>query len=118
MILYIKEIKIFPVIFQKLTLIAKNKQFFQWSQIMKKRTDNILQKNLSVLLKGVTSKHDDDFYYLNCLHSSRTDFKSHELKSHEIRKNKDISGILMPYQKDNIMKLNQYIKSDKMPYII
>ena len=26
-------------------------------------------KNLSALLTGVTSKHQDDFYCLNCLHS-------------------------------------------------
>ena len=28
-----------------------------------------LLKNPSKLLRGLTSKHHDDFYYLNCLHS-------------------------------------------------
>ena len=34
-------------------------------------------KKLSTLLRGITSKHDGDFYCLNCLHSYRTkDLKS------------------------------------------
>ena len=27
-------------------------------------------KKLSALLRGITSKHDEDFYYLNCFHSN------------------------------------------------
>ena len=51
-------------------------------------------KNLSILLRGITSKHHDDFYCLNCLHSFRTENK---LKSHEKAcKNKDFCGIVMP----------------------
>ena len=30
-------------------------------------------KSLSRLFRGITSNHDGDFYYLNCLHSFRTD---------------------------------------------
>ena len=33
-------------------------------------------------------------------------------------KNKDFCGIVMPSEKDKILKFNQYIKSDEMPYII
>ena len=33
-------------------------------------------------------------------------------------KNKDFCGIVMPSEKDNILEFNQYMKSDKMPYII
>ena len=29
-------------------------------------------KKLSALLRGILSKHDGDFYGLNCLHSFRT----------------------------------------------
>ena len=73
-------------------------------------------KKLSTLLRGITSKHHCDFYCLNCLHSFRTENK---LKSHEKScKNKDFSGIVMPSEKDNILGFNQYVKSDKMPYII
>ena len=37
-------------------------------------------KELSTLLRRIPSKHYDDFYYLNCLHSFRTENK---LKSQE-----------------------------------
>ena len=33
-------------------------------------------------------------------------------------KNKNFCGILMPSEKDNILEFNQYMNSDKMPYII
>ena len=36
----------------------------------------------------------------------------------KVCKNKGFCGILMPSEKDNILKFNQYSKSDKMPYII
>ena len=36
-------------------------------------------KKLSALFKGITSKHDGDFYCLNYLHSFRTENK---LKNH------------------------------------
>ena len=71
---------------------------------------------LSILLRGITSKHHGNFYCLNCLHSFRTENK---LKSHEkVFKNKDFCGIVMPSEKDNILEFNQHINSDKMPYII
>ena len=38
-------------------------------------------KNISGLLRGITSNHDGDFYYLNCFHSYTTKRK---LKKHEI----------------------------------
>ena len=70
----------------------------------------------TTLLRGIKSKHHGDFYCLNCLHSFRTENK---LKSHEkVCKNKDFCGIVMPSEKDNILEFNQYMKSDKMPYII
>ena len=73
-------------------------------------------KKLSILLRGITSKHHGDFYCLNCLHSLRTENK---LKSHEkVCENKDFCGIVLPPKKDNILKFNQYMKSHKMSYII
>ena len=30
-------------------------------------------KSFSKLFRGITSNHDGDFYFLNCLHSFRTD---------------------------------------------
>ena len=44
-------------------------------------------KNISGLLRGITSNHNGDFYCLNCLHSYRT---KNKLKKHErICKNHD-----------------------------
>ena len=72
-------------------------------------------KKLSALLHGIKSTRKGDFYCLNCLHSLRTENK---VKSHEkVCKNKDFCGIVTPSEKDNILEFNQYMKSDKMPYI-
>ena len=46
---------------------------------------------LPVLIRGITSKNNSDFYCLNFLHSFRTKFN---LKFHEkVCKNKDFCGI-------------------------
>ena len=67
-------------------------------------------------LRGITSKYYSDFYCLNCLHSFAIESKP---KSHEIIcENKDFCGIVLPTQMNNILELNQCMKSDKMAYII
>ena len=54
---------------------------------------------------------------MSCLNSFRT--KTRLLKSHEkVCKNKDVCGIAVPTEKYKILKFKQYIKSDRMPYII
>ena len=71
---------------------------------------------LSALLNGTTSKRQGDFYCLIYLHSFR---KENKLKSHEkICKNKDFCRIVIPSEKNNVLEINQYMKSDKMPCII
>ena len=40
----------------------------------------LVVKNLPGLLKGITSTHENDFYYLNCFHSYRT---KNKLESHK-----------------------------------
>ena len=73
-------------------------------------------KKLSVLLRGITSKHHGDLLCLNCIHSFRTENK---VKFHEkVCKNKDFYGIVIPLEKDKILEFGHYMKSDKMPYII
>ena len=53
---------------------------------------------------------------MNCLHSFKIKSK---LKSHEKEcKNKGFCGIILPSQKDNILKFNQYMESDKPPCLI
>ena len=70
-------------------------------------------KKLSESLYGITSKHKGGFYCLNCFHSFRTENK---IKSHEkVCKNKDICGIAMPSEKDDIVDFNQNTKIGKMP---
>ena len=55
-------------------------------------------KSLSALLRGITSKHDGDFYYLNCFQSYTTENK---LKKHKnVCKNHDYFCVEMP--EDNI----------------
>ena len=39
-----------------------------------------VKKLSALLLRGITSKHDSDFYCVNCLHSFKTEKR---LKSHE-----------------------------------
>ena len=51
-------------------------------------------KNISGLLRGITSNHNGDFYCLNCFHSYTTKRK---LKKHErICKDHDFCDIIMP----------------------
>ena len=65
---------------------------------------------MSALLHRRTSEHK------SCLQSFRTE---HKLKSQEnVCRNKDFSGTVMPPAKDKILQINQYMKPDKIPYII
>ena len=73
-------------------------------------------KKLFALLHKKSSKRKGDFNCLNCVNSFKTENK---LKSHEKTcKNKDFCGIAMPSKKNEILKFNQYMKSDNIPYII
>ena len=52
------------------------------------------------LFRGVTSKHDEDFYWLNCLHSCRTEnkFRNH----YNVCKNHDYCYVEMPNEENTI----------------
>ena len=83
---------------------------------LKEGWDYLTVKKVSRLLRGITSKHHGDFHCLICLHSFRIENK---LKSYEkVCKNEDFCGMVIPSEKDNILEFKQYMKSDKMPYII
>ena len=56
---------------QIIMLMISNGKFWKWS----------FSKTLSALLKVITSKHDGDFYCLNCLHLFRTKNKLESKKS-------------------------------------
>ena len=73
-------------------------------------------KNLSGLLRGITSNHNGDFYSLNCLHSYRSISK---LKNHEkICKNHDFCNLKMPDVDNNILESKPGKKSLKHPFIV
>ena len=76
----------------------------------------LVVKNLSGLLRGITSNHKEDFYCLNCFHSYRTENK---LESHKkICENHDYCYVEMPTKDNNIIKYNHGEKSIKVPFII
>ena len=73
----------------------------------------LVVKNLSRLLRGISSNHDGDYYCLNCFHSYRTENK---LNAHKkICENHDYCNIEMP---SPIIKYNSGEKSLELPFII
>ena len=73
-------------------------------------------KNLSGLLRGITSTHKEDCYCLNCFRSYRTKNKCKELK--KICENHDYCHVEMPTKDNNIIKYNQGEKSIKLPFLV
>ena len=73
-------------------------------------------KNISGLLRGITSNHNGDFYCLNCFHSYTT---KKILKNHErICKNHDFCYPKIPDEDKKMLKHNSGEKSRKVPHII
>ena len=65
-------------------------------------------KKILTLLRGTTSKHHDDFYCLNCLHSFR---KKNKLESHKkVCRNKYFCNVIMPAEETKLLEFNQYGK--------
>ena len=76
----------------------------------------LVVKNLSRLLRGITSNHKENFYCLNCFHSYRTENK---LEAHtKICENHDYCHVEMPTKNNNIIKYNHGEKSIKLPFVI
>ena len=76
----------------------------------------LVVKNLSGLLRGISSNHNSDYYCLNCFHSHRTENK---LNAHKkICENHDYCNIEMPSPNNNIIKYNPGEKSLELPFII
>ena len=72
-------------------------------------------KKLSILFRAIMSKHDGNFYCLNCLYSFTTENK---LEPHKkVSKNKSFCGANMPSQEAQILEFNQYQQSDKATFI-
>ena len=76
----------------------------------------LVVKNLSGLLRGITSNHKEDFYCLNCFHFYSTENK---LEAHKkICENHDYCYVEMPTENNNIIKYNHGEKSMKLPFVI
>ena len=73
-------------------------------------------KNISGLLRGITSNHNGDFYCLNCFHSYTT--KEKHKKHERICKDHDFCYIKMPDEDRKILKYNPGEKSLKVSWII
>ena len=71
-------------------------------------------KNLSASLRGVTSNHDRDFYYLNRFHSYSTIVQ----KKHEKVCYDHDCHVEMSYEDNKILKHNYGENSLKTPFII
>ena len=76
----------------------------------------LVVKNLSGLLRGITSNHNADFYCLNCFCSYYT--KNKPEKHKKICENYDYCHVEMPTEDNNIIKYNHGEKSIKTPFII
>ena len=115
-ILLIKEKEVLPGFISKHNSTCEKKIILMIPNKEKEGWCYFAVKKLFALLHRKSSKRKGDFYFLNCLNSFRTENK---LKSHEkVCKNKDFCGFVMPTEKKKILGFNQYMKSDKMPYII
>ena len=70
---------------------------------------------MSTLLRGITFKHNGDFYCLNCFHYFAAESKLQSFK--QVCENKDFCNILMPSEDTKVLEFNQYQKSDKTTFI-
>ena len=74
----------------------------------------LVVKNLSGLLRGITSNHKEDFYCLNCFCSYSTKNKLEDHK--KICENHNYCHVEMSTKDNNIIKYNQGEKSIKLPF--
>ena len=58
---------------------------------------------IPTVLRGITSKYDGDFHYLNCLHFSRTKNKLELYK--KVRQNRDFCGVAVPSADTKILRV-------------
>ena len=69
-----------------------------------KQWHHLAVKKLSALLRGITSKHHDDFHCLNCFDSFGTESK---LQSHKrVCGNKDFVNIIMSSEDIEMLEFN------------
>ena len=70
----------------------------------KQKRRHLTVKKVSVLLRGITSKHDGNFYCFNCLHLFTTNSKVESRR--KVFENKDFCGDRMPSEEYMISEFN------------
>ena len=73
-------------------------------------------KSIPKLLNGITSKHNGEFYCLNCFYSYRR--KNKLIRHEKICKNHDFCDVKMPNENKKILKYNPGEKSLKAPFSV
>ena len=112
----LKKKKYILLMFQNITQTVKKQFILLMISNGEKQWTYLVVKKVSVLLRGITSKHHGDFHCLNCLHFFATEKK---LELHKkVCKNKGFFNVLIPSEDTEILEFNQYQKSDKAPLII
>ena len=81
-----------------------------------KKCHDLAVKSLFALFRGITSKHDGDFYCLNYFHSYST--KNRLEKFEKVCNDHDYCYVEMPNKDNKILKYNHGEKSMKVPFII
>ena len=108
--------KIFPAHVAKINSNCEKNNYLNNPKWRKRRLALPCHKKTASIIKRNNFGNNGNFYCLHCLHSFRVE---NELKSHEkVCKNKYFCGISLPAQNNNILQFNQYMKPDKMPYIV
>ena len=108
--MHAKKEKIYPAYVSKHNSNREKQVILSIISMGEKLWHYLAVKKLSVLLRGITSKHHGDFYCLNCLHSSAKDKK--------VCENKTFCNVIMPSEDTKILEFDQYQNSDKAPFII
>ena len=81
-----------------------------------KKLHYLAVKQLPALLRGITWKHEGDFYCLNYFHSYSTKYR---LKKHkDVCGNHDYCYIEMPKENNKVLKYNHGKKSMIVPFVI
>ena len=83
---------------------------------MVKKWHYLTVKNLSGLLRGITSNHVGDFYCLNCFcaYSTKNKLEAHK----KICENHDYCHVEMPTKDNNTINYNEGEKSIKLPFFV
>ena len=107
-VLYVKKEKIYPAYVSKYNS-NREKQVILLMILNEEGRHYLAVEKPLVLLRGITSKNNANFYCLNCLHSFRTKNKPESHK--QVSENKDFCNVVMPSEETKIIEFHQYKKS-------